>query len=239
VFSHSFAVTVYGIQTDIQSRYVSAYTDKTRTLYTAATRPDACIKSDDAAAVQLTKDIIAKEKNPWLQAKLLYEYLLKNFTLQDTLSSVVQEPDEIIQSGSGDAYDITVLYCTLLRCAGIPALPVGGILIDADLKSTAHWWCDFYIEKIGWIPVDVALGAGMEYKPFKERPNPADFYFGNLDAQHIAFSRGWNAVKPASLQNITVYRPKTYAMQSIWEEASSNTLRYSSFWSDVYISGVY
>ena len=66
-----------------------------------------------------------------------------------------------------------------------------------------------------------------------------DYYFGNLDSHHIVFSRGYNEIKPFAQDNKTVKYPKSFALQSIWEEASSNTAKYSSYWSVPAIKGVY
>lgn len=87
--------------------------------------------------------------------------------------------------------------------------------------------------------MDVALGIGLEYRAFKPIANTHDFYFGNLDSQHIAFSRGWNEVKQSLINSKVVYRPKSYALQSIWEESSSGNINYSSLWNDPIVLGIY
>ncbi|MBP5751412.1 MAG: IS3 family transposase, partial [Treponema sp.] len=66
-----------------------------------------------------------------------------------------------------------------------------------------------------------------------------EYYFGNQEGQHIAFSRKVNSLKPSLLNSRTVYRPRTYALQSIWEEASNATASYSSLWNDPVIVGIY
>ena len=98
---------------------------------------------------------------------------------------------------------------------------------------------EIYIEKFGWIPVDVSIAAGLQFSIQKHPDNLADFYFGNLDNQHIAFSRGWKEVNPSIVNNKTVYRPKTYGLQSIWEESTTGVVSYSSLWSNPLIVGFY
>jgi hypothetical protein len=63
--------------------------------------------------------------------------------------------------------------------------------------------------------------------------------FGSLDASHIAFSRGWKQVKPSLPGSYIVYRPRTFAYQSIWEESSGDTKQYSTFWNDPVVEGIY
>ena len=91
------------------------------------------------------------------------------------------------------------------------------------------------------MPVDVSLGDGLEYKVWTENMTsaPVEYYFGNMDSHHIVFSRGYNDIKPFAQDNKTVKYPKSFALQSIWEEASSNTAKYSSYWSVPSIKGVY
>ena len=79
----------------------------------------------------------------------------------------------------------------------------------------------------------------MEYSNINSNIDNTNFYFGNLDSQHVIFSRGWNKIKSSQINGKVVYRPKTYALQSIWEEASTETQAYSSFWSNVYVTGIY
>ena len=107
------------------------------------------------------------------------------------------------------------------------------------MQAFSHWWSEFYIENFGWIPVDIALGSGLEYKSFKNVEDPKTFYFGNIDSQHIIFSRGYNEVKPTLSGGHIVSRDRTFAVQSIWEESSAGTVNYSSLWNEPVIAGVY
>ena len=108
------------------------------------------------------------------------------------------------------------------------------------MTTQAHWWNEFYIENFGWVPVDLALASGLEYKAWGDiEASPADYYFGNLDSHHVLFSRGLNDLKPFSVDNKIVKQPRSFALQSIWEEASSNVNKYSSYWSTPIIRGVY
>ena len=229
----------YSVQTEINPKNVKPFSAKKRVLYTAFTKQDPVILSEDEDFVSLAKNIVKKETNPYLQAKMIYDYMLENFSLSKKLRDSGADSKELLKEKKGDAYDFAVVYTTLLRALKIPALPVSGILVDADLQSTSHWWCEFYIENFGWVPVDVALGAGLEYKPFKNLEDPQKFYFGNLDSQHIIFTRGYNEVKPTLSDGHSVRRERTFALQSIWEESSTGTVNYSSLWNEPVIAGIY
>lgn len=236
-FSQNFVIAVYSVHTEITERAVKPFSEKTRVLYSDATRADRLIKSDDDAIIQTAQEIVKKATNPYTQAKALYSYLLDTCTLTDSKQQA--EPLSMLESKKGDAYDFAITFTTLARALGIPALPVSGILVDAALQAENHWWCEIYLENFGWLPVDPALGAGLTYKAFKQIEDQRSFYFGNLDSQHIAFSRGWNDVKPSFVNSKTVYRPHTYAFQPIWEESTSSSVNYSSLWNAPLVLGIY
>ncbi|MCR4821986.1 MAG: IPT/TIG domain-containing protein [Treponema sp.] len=241
-FSHNFVVSTYAVQTKINEKAVKAYStsEKNRVLHKAATEADSLIQSDNPEVLEFAKNLTGKNTNPYLQAKIIYDYIMKEYSLKKELRKADASPLDLLKSKKGDAYDLAIFYTTLLRSLEIPANPVSGILVDSEMKSQAHWWTEFYIEGFGWIPVDPALGKGMEYKSFRPVENPAEFYFGNLDSQHIAFSKGWNEIKQTISQNSKiVYRPKSYALQSIWEESSEGKVNYSSLWNDPLILGLY
>ncbi|MDE5797754.1 MAG: IPT/TIG domain-containing protein [Treponemataceae bacterium] len=238
-FSQQFVVAVYTVQTDVNAKKVRPFNEKSRVLYRATTQPDSLIQSNDEAVAAKAKEIVGKETNPYLQAKLVYDYMLDAYDFPSRLSRENESALDLLRKERGDAYDFAVLYTTLVRALGIPCLPVSGILVDADLHVQPHWWSEFYIEQFGWIPVDVALAKGLDYKAFKPLDDARAFYFGNLDSQHIAFSRGWNEVKPALVNSKIVRRAKSYAFQSIWEESSEGKVNYSTLWNDPVVLGVY
>ena len=239
VFRQSFAVTVCEINTDIKVTGVGAYKNMNQVLYEKYTKSDSIVVSENTDIAALAAEIVGKETNPYKMAKLIYDYMLDKYVVLDKVRNNDADPLDILKSGSGDAYDYAVIFASLARAAGIPALVDCGILIGQDLTTQAHWWNEIYIYGFGWVPVDVALGDNLSYKRWSENADSAEYYFGNMDSHHIVFSRGYNDIKPFAQDNKTVKYPKSFALQSIWEEASSNTAKYSSYWSVPAIKGVY
>ena len=239
VFKQTFVLPVYEVKTTVVPEKIGSYKNMNQSKYTALTKADEIIPSDNEAIVALAKKIVGKEKNAYKQAKLIYDYLIEKNTLLEKNRKDSADPLDMLESNEGDVYDFAIICTALMRACGIPALIDAGVLINQDLQTQAHWWCEFYIQNVGWIPVDVALGAGMEYKKWSDIVNERDYYFGSIDSHRITFSRGWSQFKPFSQDNKIVQYPKTFALQSIWEEASSNTAEYSSYWSLPVIKGVY
>ena len=238
-FSHTFVVGIHGLHTKVDETKVKAYSEETKKIYAAYLKSGPSVPSDNQRLRNLAASIVKKEKNPYQKAKLLYEWMLANISVEDRVSANERDISDILRLKKADAYEAAVLYTALLRAQEIPALTNAGILVDEDMQSRNHWWCEFYIEDAGWIPVDPALAAGLEYKSFQRQDSRAQFYFGSLDAQHIVFSRGRNNIKPAHIAGKKVYRPKSYALQSIWEETTAGTVKYSSYWQDAAVTGIY
>lgn len=237
-FSQTFAVSVYGISSTIDSRKVKRYSDTSRLLYSMFTASDSCVPSNNPLVIQLKDSIVARERNPYRQAKLFYDYMIQNYVVNEQVRLGNISVLDLIEQKYGDAYDFAILFTALCRAAGIPSLPVSGILVDGSATTRNHWWSEIYFEGYGWFPVDVALGAGLEFNPQRQIQDKAEFYFGNMDEQHIIFSRGWTQIKPSVLNSKIVYRPRTYALQSVWEEASDSDLNYSSLWNNPTIIGI-
>lgn len=238
VFKQNFVIPVYSVTTSINPAKVTQLSEKNKALYSIHLNPDPCVPSDAKEITSLATEIIGKETNPYKQAKLIYDYMINNFNL---LSEIDQDrfPLEALEAKKGDAYDITILFCALARAKGIPAIPVSGVLVDLEKNVQKHWWAEIYFEKIGWIPVDLAMACGMKYDLYQEPEDRKSFYFGNMDNQHVAISKGWTDVKPAIANNKTVCFYKTYALQGIWEESTSDVTSYSSFWADPIVLGIY
>lgn len=240
-FKQDYIISSYDVSTNINPKNVRDFSaaEKERALYKTYVASDELVKLDENVK-NLAGQITGKEKNPYQKARMIYDYLLENYKLLKDLRKTDASPYDLEKKNSGDAYDFAVFYTALLRASQIPAATMSGILVDTDLSAKNHWWTEFYLENFGWIPVDVALGMGMEYKSFKAVDDAKSFYFGNLDGQHIAFSRGWNELKRTISENSKVVaRQRTYALQSIWEESSEGKVNYSSLWNDPVVKGIY
>lgn len=250
-FTQTFKFMCFQENTKIQEKKVPPYTKQTLAIYENYLKNDDVVPFDNVEVAQVAKKITQNITNPYTKAKMIFDFFVQSFHTQNKLDKKPKDAGLIFSSGSADAYDITMLYCALLRRAGVIACPIAGVLVDANLNIAAHWWVEFYIQDFGFVSVDVALSCGLAYKYFSQEQSlqeslqegegflPKDFYFGNIDAHHIAFSKGYVVAHPAQPGNKIVTRVKTYALQSIWEESSINTLKYSSLWNDPVIIGMY
>ena len=241
VFKQTFVLPVFEVHSNVTVEKIGNYKNTDNNLLTGALKADSLVPASDKTVKDLCEKIIGKEKNSWLKAKLIYNYMCSEFKVLEKVRKGDSDPLDLIKQQKGDAYDFAVIYTALLRAAEVPAYTDGGVLVNQDLQTQSHWWCEFYIDKVGWIPADPALGAGLEYKQWTDSDvvDPKEYYFGNMDSHHIMFSRGWSQLKPFSADSKIVQQPRSFALQSIWEEANKDTAKYSSYWSVPVVKGVY
>ncbi|MGA9570894.1 MAG: transglutaminase-like domain-containing protein, partial [Candidatus Acidiferrales bacterium] len=86
----------------------------------------------------------------------------------------------------GNCTDFHSLLIGMMRASGIPARFEIGFPLPAD-KTAAdipgyHCWAEFYVEGIGWIPVD----ASEAWK----HPDKREYFFGAHDVNRIQFTTG-------------------------------------------------
>jgi hypothetical protein len=237
-FSQTFVVSSYSVKGNLAAKNVPQ-TDSENPLAKKYLAKDECVPSDDAAVISLAGSICGAEKNPAIRAKKIYDYMTENYKISEKIRSGDISVLDLLKKKRGDAYDFAILFAALCRAGGIPAVPVAGIFVSDKSTVTPHWWTEIYFANYGWLPVDPAIGAGLNFPSFIEISNPREFYFGNLDNQHVAFSRGWHQIRQSSPNAKIVYRPRTYALQSVWEEAGDATSSYSSLWNNPVVLGIY
>ncbi len=235
----TFVVECSSAETKINRDYVHAFNQKNRMLYRTYTRADEIIPANAQEVLELLPKIYSNVTNPYRRAEMIFDYMASNFHLAEKSRRHDSDSLDLIKHKRGDAYDFAVVYTALLRAAGIPARMLSGILVNADSRTQNHWWSEFYLEDFGWLPVDVALGAGMEFEPFQNERHSPQYYFGNIDAQHIAFSLTQNVIKPSALNSNIVRIPHSFAAQSVWEESPAEIKSYSSHWSVPSVLGIY
>ncbi|MCI0379830.1 MAG: transglutaminase domain-containing protein [Gemmataceae bacterium] len=167
---------------------------------------------------QLARKIVGEEDNPVRAARKIYDWVLDNIEYwvkepSKLRASKVGSTTHCLTTGTGNCTDFHSLFASLARAAGIPTQIVYGSLFKPELDGknidqSYHCWIEFYAPNIGWIPLDVAVAdifAGKirlneTNKTLVSRttatgydgPNPkmVDYYFGNLEARRVTWSRG-------------------------------------------------
>ena len=235
--SQSFIVQVYAVNTEIRVDAVKAPPDPAPALFARFTVPDSRVPSADPVLAAAAKKAVGREKNPQKIAEALYSLLLRE--VQYTADHAHESPLDAWKDKTADAYSMAVLYCALLRASGVPALPVSGYLIGNEKNAERHFWTEYYLYGLGWVPVDPVLGSGADIPGFDAPLADRSKYFGNLDNRHLMISRGVSELSPMTPEGRTTVKERQFSLQDLYEEASGKLEAYSSFWSDLEVTGVY
>jgi transglutaminase-like putative cysteine protease len=229
----SYKVEVHAVETLV--RFQSLRQEGLAPPVAAYTQSSRLIPSDDPALKRQASALLERERNPYLKAQRIYEWLIGR--IQET--AVEGGVLEALEDNRADPYTSALLYCALLRAAAVPCIPVAGVLVNRNRETIRHWWAEFWIDGFGWIPVDPAMGAGAVPDSFNFRPDRERFYFGSLDSQRIAFSRGESGLSPMDPRGRPVFHSRSYSLQNLWEEVAGGIESYSSLWGDITITGMY
>jgi len=232
----SFSVDVYTVETEINPLSIRQEKTPLSAMYTQSSD---LIPAGDPQVITTVNAITGREQNPYIKARMLYDWILANIDVVNTLRSSSGSVTAAIEQKRADPYTAALLYTAMARAAGIPCIPVAGVLIDRNGQTIRHYWTEFWLGGFGWVPVDPAMGSQAIPEFFEAKEDPANYYFGNLDNQRVAFSRGEVVLTQIESRGRLVSHPQSFSLQNIWEEASGGLESYTSLWGDITISGIY
>jgi len=271
----SFRMEVFAVETNIRPQSIRQESTPLSAMHTQST---ALIPSNDSSIRAAAGSIIGREQNPYLKARLIYDWIRTNMQITDdyprntafsTAGENIEDSEDVLnvhnlvialQERKADTCTAALLFTALSRAAGVPCIPVAGVMIDRSGQTARHYWAEFWIDGFGWVPADPAMGAGItffnesagkntrenieetddnDYIDEEEIFDYANYYFGNLDNQRIAFSRGDLTLTQMESRGRVVSHSQSYSLQNIWEEAAGGLESYTSLWGDITISGIY
>ncbi|MGB6121937.1 MAG: transglutaminase-like domain-containing protein, partial [Bacteroidota bacterium] len=140
---------------------------------------------------EVSKRIVADERNPLLKARRIYDWMTENFHYSYAIeySTIRNIGDYCLTHRYGDCGQLALLFITLCRYNGVPARWQSGWWTFPGSK-TIHDWTEIYLEPYGWVPVDPDLGMEViRYHgllSWEQRSRLREFYFGGLDQYRIA-----------------------------------------------------
>ncbi len=173
--SQTYHVTLYPVYVDMEQFDKLYPYDTTSDLYRRYT-------SGDGKFIDFKQPFIRKVSNElWKSsdghvlryAYACYLHVAENFRYLNA-NTGIHPMASILQSRGGDCGNLSSVFVTLLRAKGIPAKHVVTVRPD----GTYHVWADFYLEKYGWIPVDVSA----------RQADPQGNYFGYCKGDGVVVS---------------------------------------------------
>ena len=143
--------------------------------------------------------VVGGEKNPYLAAKKLYDYVIKDikYSFMPHLAawphSSMRESVYVHQNKRGDCGAQSMYYSALCRSIGIPCRTTGGYQLWAGGQLGDHFWAEFLLPNYGWLPVDVTAAEIGDYPQqgvtAQQRQEFKDFFFANQDAQRCVIQK--------------------------------------------------
>lgn len=189
VFGYELSYTSYNVFFNISPEDIRPY-DTESELYRKYTdqRQTHIIFSDRIR--HLTDSIVASEKNPYLKCVRIFDYIAANYPWASAreYSTIENIPEYVLQNRHGDCGQVTLLFLTMARYAGIPAKWQSGWMMHPG-EVNLHDWAEVYFEGIGWVPVDQSFGLVQGSKD----DDVLHFYTKGLDAYRLIVNDDYSA----------------------------------------------
>jgi hypothetical protein len=176
-----FTYTAYEITAKINPNKIQPYNTDSP-LYELYTRPERFIESTDPQIVEIANQVALGEENPYLVAQKYYNYVVETAHYR-LVGKGLLGAKALLTNDEGECGDFAALFIALCRAKGIPARSVVGYWAISGVEQT-HVWAEFYIEGIGWIPVDPTIG--------QQSTSDKEYYFGSMDNQRVILHKGFN-----------------------------------------------
>jgi transglutaminase-like putative cysteine protease len=168
--------------------------------------PDARVPLDDRVR-KIAAGVTRGKKTPLEQARAAYDYVLSTMKYDKPTGEGQRWGQGDIawacDKRYGNCTDFHALFIGLLRASKIPARFSIGYAIPTGAAAELpgyHCWADFYLDGVGWVPVD----ASEAWK----HADKHDYFFGHHDANRVQLTTGRDVPLPgmkAAPVNFIVY----------------------------------
>lgn len=163
-FSYEFEYTSHAQVLLFKPEEIKEYekSDELYTLYTQERAPH-IVFSDKIR--NIVKEVVGNETNPYNKVKKIYEWIDSNFPWASAreYSTISNIPEYVLANRHGDCGQVSLLFITLARAAGVPAKWQSGWMMHPGNKNL-HDWAEVWFKETGWIPVDQSFGRVKESK---------------------------------------------------------------------------
>lgn len=82
-----------------------------------------------------------------------------------------------VKMSKGDCGASNLLFCGVLRNSGIPARVFCGRWVISPQPGASHSRSEFFVDGVGWVPVDATAPAGNEGDRFRNFGTDSGYYF--------------------------------------------------------------
>ena len=149
-------------------------------------RPSKLLRTDGPVAKEAL-EAIGDSVDPIERARRIYDHIVDT-VVYDQSGEGWGRGDSLYacDARAGNCTDFHSLFIGQARSLGIPSRFIMGFEFPEDLREGElegyHCWAEFYVQGLGWVPVDAS-------EAFKN-PDKRAFLFGNLDPNRVQFTVG-------------------------------------------------
>jgi len=171
---------------------ITGPTEATPSLYLASyLAPEELIESESERVTFVADSITEGLNDAHSRARAVYDYVTSALTYEIQQQSLGAE-HALRYPHQADCTEFASLFVALCRAAKVPARIIFGFAREPgeDYIDDSHAWAEFYLDELGWIPVDPTYGSRYSRE-----------YFGRIDANHIAlcspsplFQGNWSVI---------------------------------------------
>jgi len=148
---HEFEATLYDIAVDFTKIGTIYPYNKNSALYRRyTTKSGDLVDPGHPEIKRIAAQLATESKDPVEFARNAYVYVSDHYKYLNPYTGMAPL-EQLLRNGGGDCGNLSSIFVSLLRNQGIPARHLVAVRPDGSY----HVWADFYLEKYGWIPVDV------------------------------------------------------------------------------------
>lgn len=185
----------------------------------------------------LSRQVVGNERNPYLKALRIYNHILDQYKLESRLD----RSDLLSALGNKNlsSWSASLLFVALCRTSQIASRPVAGYLVDDNGEPLRHYWAEFFIEGLGWLPVDPLMGSGEASLTGPKVADARRFYFGNTDSSRLATSKEFSVVRSMDTRGYLYPSSIPYSFQDFSHERVGDLDDFQIIWQDLVLEAVY
>ena len=149
-------------------------------------QPDRLVPLDERIR-GIAAEVTAGAKTPLEKARAIYDYVVDTM-VYDTSGTGWGNGDIYwaCDVKTGNCTDFHALFVGLNRAVGIPATFEIGFSLPPDRSAGQiegyHCWAQFYLDGVGWVPVDTSEA--------NKHPDKREYFFGAHDPHRVLFTLG-------------------------------------------------
>ena len=154
----------------------------------------------DGPVKALADSITAGKTTVLAKARAIYDWTCENtYRDPDTRGCGAGDVCQLLEDPGGKCGDLSSIYVTLCRAAGVPARHVLGLRQGSetgqDITTWQHCWAEFYLPGTGWVAADPAdVRKGMLKRGLgRTDPVPEDLrqgFWAGVDASRVRVGVG-------------------------------------------------